>query len=364
MSNILFVSPSFSREVSGGDKTRRINYEILSELDGYRIIPFFIELKKNKLEKILAVLMGYKAGLNNHIAKRILQAIDKNAIDIVFVQGSLYGKLIKEIHQKHKDVVIIAFFHNCEYKIYSDSLKDKNVLCRRFVLKSVRVNENYTLLFSTLNILYNKRDSDLCETTYGMKIANKTIMPMVLKDTFANKSISNDTIIPDSLLFVGSYFFANSNGLLWFDKNVLPYIDYKLTIVGKGFEDDAFTSVLQSKDKIIIKGFVDDLNAEYENTDIVIQPVFEGAGMKTKTAECFMHGKVFVSTSEGLMGYDVNNMKNIYRCDTAEEFIKTLNHLKKEQVYRYNPNIRNLFLEKYSKESRKKIFATILREIF
>jgi hypothetical protein len=38
------------------------------------------------------------------------------------------------------------------------------------------------------------------------------------------------------LLFVGSAFYANLEGITWFVKEVLPKIDFNLAIVGRDFE--------------------------------------------------------------------------------------------------------------------------------
>lgn len=40
----------------------------------------------------------------------------------------------------------------------------------------------------------------------------------------------------DYLLFVGSYFKPNVEGIIWFIDNVMPYINYSLLIIGKGME--------------------------------------------------------------------------------------------------------------------------------
>lgn len=361
--NILYISPDAGEEISGGVLGRQINYEILKEYPG-NFYTYKINIKMPKIKKMISVLFSYKNGLNKYHIKNIFKTIHDKNVSIVFCDCSLYGILQKIINRKYHCIIMISFFHNCEYKLYSDYYRHYPAIIRYFLLRSVSINEKYSLDYSNVNIFLNLRDLKLCKEYYNVNEINAVYSPIALNDKYITPEIIylNQPHIPEKLLFVGSYFLPNINGLLWFDKNVLPYIDYTLIIAGKGFDDEHFLSKLKTKDKIIVKGFVDDITEEYNNADIVIQPVFDGAGMKTKTAECFMFGKTLVSSTEGLVGYDIEGQKNIYRCDSAGEYIDTLGKLKKEGIYRFNHELRKLYLERYSTESRRQVFFKILKE--
>lgn len=362
--NILYIAPTINEEISGGVLVRQINYQVLKEYPG-NFYAYSVNVRQSRLVKAISTFLSYKNGLNWSHIKNILKIINDRKISVVFCDTSLYGILQKKINRRYPDIRIISFFHNCEYKLYNDCYMHYPSIIRYFLLRSVSINEKYTLNYSSVNIFMPQRDVQLCQEYYGVDKINVIYSPMVLNDKYITSEIdgSYQLHIPEKLLFVGSYFLPNINGLLWFEKNVLPYIDYILIIVGKGFNDEQFLSKLRTKDKIIVRGFVDDITEEYKNADIVIQPVFDGAGMKTKTAECFMFGKTLVSSSEGLVGYDVEGQKNIYRCDSAGEYIDTLRKLKREGVYKFNPEIRKLYLEKYSTESRRKVFFSLLQKM-
>jgi hypothetical protein len=364
MHKLLYIASYSGKGISGGSMGRQMNYQLLSECN-IQLFSYLIDVNVSKTKKILSVLRGYKNGLTEKHIKNIIRFIHDKNITLIFLDSSLYGVLIKKVYDMYKNISIISFFHNCEYKLYSDIYKNTICFYRYFLLKSVFLNEQKTLLYSKINIFLNLRDFNTCHDYYKIENISSTYSPIALEDKYllSKEDISSPLFEPDTLLFVGSYFLPNINGLLWFDENVLPYIDYKLTIVGKGFEHNEFVSRLKCKDKIIVKGFVEDLNIEYREADIVIQPVFEGSGMKTKTAECFMYGKILLSSSEGLIGYEIDNIKNIYTCNSKEDYITILNKLKQDRVYRFNPELRNLFLEKYSKKSRKKVFFNLLNEL-
>ena len=105
--------------------------------------------------------------------------------------------------------------------------------------------------------------------------------------------------------------------------------------------------------KIIIIGEVDDLTEYYMSASAVVCPIFLGDGMKTKTAEAMMYGKTIFASSEALEGYEVDNVKNIYKCNTENEFIDRINeYFIKGEGKLFNKNIREKFISKYEFDSK------------
>ena len=187
-------------------------------------------------------------------------------------------------------------------------------------------------------------------------------LPIVINDFYQEgkhvKSLSK------KILFVGAYYAPNNNGLIWFIDNVIPNIkeDIELQVVGKNMEKikDEVNS-----NKVNIIGSVDDLSAYYKESDFVIEPIFQGAGMKVKTAEAMMFGKVILGTEEALEGYknEINNRKlMVFECNTADEFSKTINDIYdgKIKIEKFNKDIRENYIENYSQESAKKMLENIL----
>jgi hypothetical protein len=67
-----------------------------------------------------------------------------------------------------------------------------------------------------------------------------------------------------------------------------------------------------------------------------------------------MYGKNIIGTTEAFEGYDVDYNKVGALCNTKEEFIKVLNEVSKHPLPRFNQYARQLFLEKYSEEDRRR----------
>lgn len=169
-------------------------------------------------------------------------------------------------------------------------------------------------------------------------------MPISFTDTFDEKKIRTQPNQRLELLFVGSLFQPNVEGLKWFIDEVMPRLDkekYTLKIIGKNLETKR--RELEHENVEVI-GTVDNLDEYYFRADAVVIPIFYGDGMKVKTAEAMMYGKMIFATDEALEGYDVDNVEGIYRCNDAEEFV---DQLKSTKFKRFNETVRSIFKNKY-----------------
>ena len=124
------------------------------------------------------------------------------------------------------------------------------------------------------------------------------------------------------LLFVGGGFYANQGGIEWFVRNVVPRIAIKTCIVGRGF--DGFKALLEQSGRVEVVGAVEDLAPWYLNARLVVAPIFDGSGMKTKVAEALMFGKRIIGTPEAFSGYeDIADRAGLV-CATADEFVAAI----------------------------------------
>ena len=120
-----------------------------------------------------------------------------------------------------------------------------------------------------------------------------------------------------------------------------------LYVVGQGMKVLA-NETLYQKENIHIIGEVEDLAPWYYHADLVVEPIFEGDGMKTKTVEAMMFGKTVLGSDEAFCGYEgLNN----YLCNTADDFIKRITDYKRNGVKKFNEEIRKVYLDKYSENA-------------
>jgi glycosyltransferase involved in cell wall biosynthesis len=106
---------------------------------------------------------------------------------------------------------------------------------------------------------------------------------------------------PLQLLIVAARNPANERSLNWFLTAVWPSVsrlNAELNIVGgiyKSFEGKSFYGVN-------FQGVVENLEAAYESTDLVILPITNGGGIAIKTLEAIMYGKPIVASKHAVRG--------------------------------------------------------------
>ena len=87
--------------------------------------------------------------------------------------------------------------------------------------------------------------------------------------------------------------------------------------------------------------------------------------MKVKSIEAVSYGKCIVGTEESLHGFweemdeDIRG-KSVFQCNTPEEWIGILNALTEKEIPKFNANLYELFLQKFSYDAMKKQLAEYL----
>ena len=159
-------------------------------------------------------------------------------------------------------------------------------------------------------------------------------------------------------LFVGGMFYANRAGIAWFVEHVVPRIQIKICIVGRGFED--LRHELERAGKVEVVGAVDQLSDWYRDAHFVIAPIFDGSGMKTKVAEALMYGKKVIGTPEAFSGYEGLAERAGRVCANADEFVQAIEAADDMVKARFDPEMRALYEKTYSLPAARARLAEIM----
>ena len=364
---------------NGGKKCAYRNYLLLKEYFGennlfvctfdaqteekQNVRTFFSH--KNKISQVISTLQG-SIVCDTNVVHDVISYIESLDIDIIFSERSIMGNLIKKIvasyHRKGKAIKVTLFQQNVEKNYVWNKVKHESLfyLIPYFAFKR---NEKCIMEYADKIITLTSRDHRLLQQVYNR--GADYILPMTFDDLTTDFSLESEPVKPTNsknLLFVGSLFQPNYEGVVWLVNNVMPSLkNINLWIVGKDWE--------HVKDKIEthnvrVIGTVDDLAPYYMEADAMVLPIFYGDGMKIKTAEAIMYGKTVFATDEALEGYEVGDIKNIYRCNTKEEFVQNIEcHFNTGKAKKMNPEIRCLFQSKYETNVVKKDFFKFLEEI-
>ena len=126
----------------------------------------------------------------------------------------------------------------------------------------------------------------------------------------------------------------NAEGVAWFLRNVWPHVrgnaaDYTYRVVGK------VNKQMPAVDGVVYRGFIDDIDAEYEEAAAVIAPVFSGAGTSVKVLEACARQRAVFATPFAVRGIPRTEWaeRGITVCRTAEEMADALIRFTKKPAY-------------------------------
>lgn len=365
--NCLYIGTPFEKKIkSGADVINTRNsaflYTYYDQID-----YFFTRDTSQKLNKIATLknILFYNnfVGVTPKEITKLCSSVKENNYDMCYIANSNLGFLAKIMKQYFPKMKICTFFHNVEFNYFKQLASGKNFYKMPLAL-CAKKNEEIALQYSDRVIALNQRDADEICRLYDKNV--DFILPTSFPDC-AEKiecEFSPRISSPSKLLFVGSDFFANEDGIRWFIHNVLPRIDAEVFIVGRGTE--RWQPIFSANKNVHVLGSVDSLASSYQMADAVVMPIFLGSGMKTKTAEALMYGKNIYATSEALEGYEVEIDKIGAKCNTADEFVNAIqNDLPNRTIY--NKFSRQIFLNNYSNDvwyQRFKVFLDDLHNEF
>lgn len=374
---ILYVSYRFEEDIGAA-----IHLDILKEIYGSENI-FVVDLRlkdaskadnyiafgkyKGKAARIRQWLQGNTMYINNAAIARICEVIEKYHIRKVFIEDSFFGNLARRIKRQFSDVTIVAFYHDIAADLYRQRIRHSRDSVTRMeavvTIRQERIQQKYT----DVNIVFSKREEELYRKHYGC--APEAVIPLsayIPDHSEAYMTGRTSAGAEKHLLFVGTRYWPNMAGIRWFCSHVLPNIPEKivLDIVGRG------TEILREEltdPRVVVHGGVDDLHQYYRDADIVIVPLFNGGGMKMKTAEAISFAKCIVGTNEGLTGFwdgldDTVRRKSVFLCNTEQEWSENINSLARSEVLKFNRPLYDLFLQKFSYVATKKALVELLNQ--
>lgn len=338
---ILFVTlhDITGKATNGGDQCSHRNLTVLQTLYGKENVDICVgELMRGRVRKLLAGLR-LRSDLTMNAERQIYSLASQNHYDLIFFDSTRLGRVAKKI-KVNLQKKIVVFAHNVEKDILWQRVINENILCISLYWAAKHC-EALSLKYGDIIIALGERDSNTFQKVYHRKV--DYLFPITFSDTYTFEE--SEQVLPErSLLFAGSSYLPNQKGIIWFCKEVMPYLDIPLYIVGRGMEN--LKSQLEN-DRIYVIGSVEDISAYFRSTGAVVMPIFYGSGMKVKTAEAIMYGKRIFATTEALEGYQMAK-SGISRCDNAESFRKEIKHyFDEEGIQKEIQEVRALFEQYY-----------------
>lgn len=333
-----------------------IEVDLLKSVPEYREGYIAYGYNSKKLgERIMRFLQGNSPFISNKIIDDLCSIIRRNRVSLVFSEESDLGNLYKKIKEIFPNVRTICFFHDISADLFTKRINDAPKWKQHYILECQNIirQERVTQQYADEKWVFNQADAERFMVHYGCN--PDEIIPMgapMPKTGEAYKKVTTDTGDKKQMLFVCSSYYVNIEGFKWFYQNVIPNLrrKYHIVIVGTGAQQ---LKSLVSNDDIEILGRVESMAAYYETADVVIEPVFDGGGMKVKTIEALSFGKIIISTPESLNGYweampETLKGRFIFRCNTADEWTEACNKVMDMETRRYNQEVFDVFAKSFS----------------
>ena len=128
-----------------------------------------------------------------------------------------------------------------------------------------------------------------------------------------------------NISYVASAYLPNKDAIEFFIKNTWPLISEKYPGVKLSVYGTVCTGLNTiNQNNILLKGFVSALDRIYDGSDIIINPIRFGAGMKIKNIEALANGVPLVTTSHGARGLENGCGKAFLVADEPKAFAEAV----------------------------------------
>ncbi len=206
-------------------------------------------------------------------------------------------------------------------------------------LHYIRLEREAALLSSKKTFSKAKRYKKL-----ELFLANKADITVCITDVeqqfLKNEGIFNTIVVPNihalplntsqnsfnqrkDLLFIGSYDHTpNVDAVVWLCNDIMPIIwvndpTIKVHIIGNNPKKDVLSL---ASERIVVHGYVEDLEPFFNSCRVFVAPLRYGAGMKGKIGQSLSFGIPTVTTNIGAEGMGLVPQENILIANTEKEF--------------------------------------------
>lgn len=315
---ILYIGRETGTEDNGAGTVMKRNFMALETIVGKDNLFKYL-LPQSTLSNVLSSMMTLGSyGIHRNVELDVYSKALQFKPDAIFIDSTSYGSLVKRLSSI---APIISFAHNIDTELSRQEIKSRPlwITLPKYII--TKYNERKTVKYANYIICLNRRDSDGFKKLFGREA------DIILPISFPGKDLTPysqlGTPIRPYYLFVGSDFFPNVEGIIWFIQNVAPYVDIDFHIVGSCCRNEELKRIKIPKN-VKLRGYVDNLDNEYYYAAGVIAPIFKGSGMKTKTVEALSYGKSIFGTEEAFTGIETDFDSIGAKCDSKEDFIDAL----------------------------------------
>lgn len=273
--------------------------------------------RQPRIQQVKTLLLLKMFPIDQDLARRIQNIIEFNKYDIIYCRYIQFASKAGLYH--YADKLLLDIDDMPLQALQIDFTKHKGLKKLYFsLLRKAYIRDTARWISKTKECFVpNKQQAE----EYGI-----SFLPNI--STTWDNSFATDH--PTTLLFIGKLDWnPNRDGILHFLDNCWPKIknnipNATLLIAGKGLNEKQTKDWLQKYPAIRILGFVDNLQDFYSKGNIVVCPIYSGAGTNIKIIEAMSMSKTVILSSESKKGYEtfLHDGINCLIAKDDNEFIK------------------------------------------
>lgn len=298
---------------SGGQKSLALFYRFFSQESDVFLICTSNNTKPADARYTIAPLLGNSVFryINPFLFFSVKRLIKKNRINVIILEHPYFGWL-GYLLKRFLKVKLFVHSHNIE------GLRFKTL--NKWWWKVLWRYEKWTHSIADFSFFIQKNDKEYAVQNFHLDL-NKTAVitygitwnkqPEKKEREDAKRHLQELHNIPGEetiILFNGAYDYKpNRDALETIINDINPCLlkrndfRYKIIICGRHIPAEI---VNQTFENVILAGFAEDIEVYYKGSDIFINPVNDGGGIKTKLVEALGYNITSVSTINGAIGVD------------------------------------------------------------
>lgn len=355
--NILFISPSFNPfEGTGWGSTQRTNllFEACLRLGHVDVISFVNGITSTREHCTVLYSDSYlnKTSKEGRMVKFLRMLISLNPY-AMFPKNKHCAEVVKRfVNQGQYDLIVCRYISEammCGLYDYADRLiidvDDNPCDVEYTAARTSRTwrNRMYHLYRAAIIEKVVAKIQRTCRFTFYANpqqaiYSNSAYLPNI-PFYECDLPLCNYAETKKRLLFVGNMSYGpNIRGIDHFLESVFPLIhkqivDVELHLVG-GCNQQAYLDKWSKIEGVQYMGFVDDLEQEYQQAQVVVVPIYGGAGTNIKVLEAMQMRRPCVTTPYGVRGFSdfFEDDKEILVAQDDTAFAEKIVHLLKDEI--------------------------------
>ncbi len=313
MKKILVIAPyKFLPWFSGGQKFIGLFLQHLAEETELTVIS--VPSNEIGLAKNYKILPWLKTGFSRYYDRsligKISQLVKEEEFDALIWEHPYYWWLASRV-KKITEIPTYIHTHNIEYQRFRSMGKWWWPLLQFYEKKAFREADGVFFITpedKSFAINKWKNDPEKCiDLPYGIETENPPEDRMACREKIAAIHGFSPTLRIFSFNGLLSYK-PNIDGIRHIIEDIDPLLEssgisYRILICGKDPPLE-MVEAISKKNNIIYAGFTDRIDEYGKASDVLLNPVMAGGGIKTKMVEAIGLGTTVVSTKTGAIGMD------------------------------------------------------------